>query len=459
MSINWAAVWEKINKQWPATAKHHVAKTQKHVLVVPAYNEDLPTIRKMLGSVQDDGVRTILIVNESPDSSETGVKQNKLLVDQLAGDSLVKDGRLSVFHYKIPGTCGVGGARFVGCAFARHLQELREVELPLLHNTDSDSCLPAGFFEQTASACKPDTSVVFHSLGHHADDPKQDLESASLVRSMLLLCQLALSSMRSPWAFLTTGCGLSIPAWAYDGIGGWPRITVAEDIYFEGNLAKMGRVQRMPHLRVMTSTRGTSRGLPWPGPGASEEGAGHGAMIGAVDRGLRQLADDPAAEVDIVATSPNGWNAMRVVYDMIWGYLDGTYQGDQLEAAASSIKKLGIDPEVIPPEIVDLVICTSMGPLSYSIGQPGPERAVRFFNVFDQERQQRMIDSFYPYIERCEVTKCVNESPWGITHDGSWHNTALKLAKLEELHCSSDIGLAPLLPDDYVAPSEPEESK
>ena len=436
--------WDAISRDLEANgfrvkALRSSSKRTKHVLVVPAFDEAYADVKRLLDSAfgADDGVRVVLVVNESRASSTDARQRNAELVDLLRDYA----GELTLLHVELHPYVGVGGARRAGCYIARSLQEAHEVESTLVHNTDADSLLPPRFFSDTAVALKRDTAAVLHSLGHFPGGDLACYEAACVQRSLLMLAILNLSAMRSPWAFTMTGCGVSIPAWAYDASGGWPAVSVAEDIYLAGYLAKAGRIQRMPHLRVLTSSRDDSKGLPWPGD--CPEGAGHGAMVGAIKRGLAHNRAVPEGDTpfELVGVSPAHWAAMGVVYDLIWGYLDGRYVGDQRECAAKAIAARGLD---FDPKHIDDAITNVVGPLSAMVGPPSPNRAVKFFGIFDQELQQKTQDGLDAFLERVDIERCVNESPWGVKHTGDWVATAASLAALEEQHCTADVGIGSL---------------
>lgn len=449
MRLDEPSVRAMVDSSWlhMLTAHDHGAERCRHVLVVPAYMEDPGTLDALLGSITDQSVHVIVVVNEPPFISADVLDRNGKLTHHLAEcPTDTRIARITVIRVLVDAARGVGGARMIGCDIARRLQDDDEIESLWIHQTDADSMLPAGFFEQTEAVFTPHSALAVHGIKHHGGTPEA-LQAASVLRASFHLSVLYQQRARSPWAILSTGCGLSASAGAYDLAREWLPYSLAEDVWFGTLLGRAGTVHRMPRLRVSTQCRTESRCLSRPGE--TMDASGHSECI----LRARDRMAQPRTGSGFKMSPRVVWDSLAVAIRAMSEIAVGTCLEDGLRGAVDAATRTlglgGAAPYEFREAVFDAIRATA-GPIEFiEFEGSRAERYMALWRMFTRELQREFMlylsQRYYPHEDFVGV---IDESPFGVVHDGDWLQTAEHLAQIEAELCSTDVGIT-------MVPEEP----
>lgn len=398
----------------------------KHVVVIPAYREQPEEVADMLASIKDDGVLVLFVINDNHLSPRAGYNENMALFDALAEHELVAKGQMVVLHGMVNAMVGVGGARHVGAEIARAFQREGVVESQWIHASDSDSLFYPSYFEEAEALWKPDSALCVHQLGHYGgDEPSR--QAAAVINSCLMLTLLNLQKANTPYAMTASGVGVAISAKAHDSVGGWPKMSMAEDMWIIKRAGKYGRIHRVLDKRILTSCRPESRAIARPGE--DEDTAGHGDAI------AQCAAVMAKNDGKVLTISLEAWAAFQSIYEVINGFIDKSLACDFETAFIQSAEKHGVQEKNI---IFVLEAVRDVVPLA--LLQNASSRNNFYFN-FDMKAQQDLSDHLCLNIPHAMADTCVNDSEWGVKHEGDWVETEKKLHEVVLQKCFGDVGL------------------
>ena len=147
----------------------------KHILVIPAYQENLQDVERVYANLSD--LTVVLVVNSH---SQADQQTAKLLQDiKTAWQFESGSGRLSWFTSRtsvpvlvvdrlsqpIDENQGVGLARKIGSDIALSLISTGHIEDSFIHSTDADAVLPRDYFDESQSTS--DTAFQIYPLSIH----------------------------------------------------------------------------------------------------------------------------------------------------------------------------------------------------------------------------------------------------------------------------------------------------
>jgi len=286
---------------------HQLSRTYPAVVVVPAYDEPLDCLERLLG-MKNWAVLAIVVVNAAVDCDRSAITRTQTLLDHLrpGNESIAlvpwsaettllvvdccSEGR------QLPKQQGVGLARKIGADLALACITAGVVAAPWICCTDADVVLPEDYFDDYFDDCdripnsspspmKPgpaavaetavrepegnerkkgneDVAVVLYPFSHHP------LHNNILCYEIFLRYYvIQLAAAGSPYAFQTIGSLFKIHASHYAAVRGFPKRKAAEDFYMLNKLAKTGKVMRLSAPTLLLSSR-ISKRVPF-GTGAA----------------------------------------------------------------------------------------------------------------------------------------------------------------------------------------------
>jgi hypothetical protein len=253
------------------------------VVVIPAYGEDdvLDRAISSIPNLTQGSTLAIVVINEREDSpasvtainTATSARLRTRYCEhrQLNRDTLLCQtpfGALALLHVILPHDQGVGLARKHGADLALGAWAADMIDSSWIHCTDADVQLPNDYF----CAPHPSAAVALHRFRHEACD----LITQTYARSYdlwLRLHVLGLQWAGSPYGFHTIGSTITVNAYSYAAVRGFPRRTAAEDFYFLNKLAKIAPVVTAASAPIRIAARISDR-VPF----------GTGAAIGLAQR-------------------------------------------------------------------------------------------------------------------------------------------------------------------------------
>ncbi|NET52445.1 MAG: glycosyltransferase family 2 protein, partial [Merismopedia sp. SIO2A8] len=245
----------------------------QHVLVIPAYDETVGCIERVLPS-DIRHTLVIVVVNAAVDCDRSSIERTQQLLHSLTttndlftliahttGTTLLvvdccTEGR------QLPIKQGVGLARKIGGDIALAYIDQGAIATDWIHYTDADVVLPQDFFAcvdtlqqtQQDEPSNTDPAVILYPFQHHPPHDHILLYELSLRYYVTQLAQA-----RSPYAFHTIGSLMSINALHYAKVRGFPKRKAAEDFYMLNKLAKTGSVVRLLQPVVTLDSRCSHR--------------------------------------------------------------------------------------------------------------------------------------------------------------------------------------------------------
>jgi hypothetical protein len=218
------------------------------VVVIPAYGEDdvLDRAISSIPNLTQGSTLAIVVINEREDSpasvtainTATSARLRTRYCEhrQLNRDTLLCQtpfGALALLHVILPHDQGVGLARKHGADLALGAWAADMIDSSWIHCTDADVQLPNDYF------CAPHPSAA----------------------------------VALPYGFHTIGSTITVNAYSYAAVRGFPRRTAAEDFYFLNKLAKIAPVVTAASAPIRIAARISDR-VPF----------GTGAAIGLAQR-------------------------------------------------------------------------------------------------------------------------------------------------------------------------------
>ena len=235
----------------------------KHILVIPAYQENLQDVERVYANLSD--LTVVLVVNSH---SQADQQTAKLLQDiKTAWQFESGSGRLSWFTSRtsvpvlvvdrlsqpIDENQGVGLARKIGSDIALSLISTGHIEDSFIHSTDADAVLPRDYFDESQSTS--DTAFQIYPFEHPCN---QDV-SAALYQFSLLWYPLGLAYADSIYSFPSIGSTIAFDADAYSKVRGYPRRPAGEDFYLLNKLRKLGPYSYANSQPIELSSRRSER--------------------------------------------------------------------------------------------------------------------------------------------------------------------------------------------------------
>lgn len=245
----------------------------KHVIVIPAYNENPDFLVRMRDlATQNAGTLLILIINQ-PDCDIHNPANTALhnrarlsgapiwtstqlrLLDWGNDSALLLVDRFTAARC-IPRKQGVGLARKIGCDLAVALWRQGSLTASFIHNTDADASLPSDYLRQTRDM--QGVSAALYPFRHWAAD--DDLGRATkLYEKSLHYYVDGLKWAGSPYSFHTVGSCIAISLRHYCLVRGFPKRAGGEDFYLLNKLAKLAPVKSTSGSVIELQARESSR--------------------------------------------------------------------------------------------------------------------------------------------------------------------------------------------------------
>ena len=235
-----------------------MARTYRHVLCIPAYDETQDFLQRVLPCGTADVL--VVVVANVPDqvgSGEMGFARTRGLLDLAGGFDRARNVDVEVVdrvNTPVPRRAGVGLARKIGADIAlRYIVENR-IEVPVIYTTDADVALPRGYFEAAGGQAAGWVYPFIHSSSD------EDLARRALMYELSLRYYVnRLEYAGSPYAFHTVGSCLAVDAVSYAKVRGFPRRNAAEDFYLLNKLAKVGWIRRLKAPVIKIEARLSTR--------------------------------------------------------------------------------------------------------------------------------------------------------------------------------------------------------
>ncbi|MEW6982835.1 hypothetical protein AAD001_09315 [Colwelliaceae bacterium 6471] len=256
----------------------------EHVLVIPAYKEDLSFIKRYFeSSLARLNVLIILVINQ-PETDENKQPQVQLHRNVLAlGTKVWQQDNLSLlaikqsntqillvdrFTFAIPVKQGVGLARKVGCDLAASLINQNLVQSPWIHSSDADTQLPDDYFNAPQHVEKNAVAGCYNFI-HQSNDAVIDSANQQYEHALRYYVN-GLRYAGSHYAFFTIGSILTFNVIAYAKVRGFPKRSAGEDFYLLNKLAKLGQVAFFEKTTLVIEARTSDRVPFGTGPAVSK---------------------------------------------------------------------------------------------------------------------------------------------------------------------------------------------
>jgi hypothetical protein len=269
-------------------------KTFQHVVVVPAYNEDVGLIARLQHLADPhSGTLIILVINQPDNDTDihssiallnaarqsahscrtltSGASSCRTLADHAFLDwesahlnllewrnnsALLTVDRFSSAALRIPRQQGVGLARKIGCDLAVALRERNVLTADFIHNTDADATPPPDYLQQTRNM--HGVSAALYPFRHRTAGDTVG-EATQLYETSLRYYVNGLQWAGSPYAFHTIGSCIAISLYHYCLARGFPKRAGGEDFYLLNKLAKLAPVTSTAGSPVQLQARRSSR--------------------------------------------------------------------------------------------------------------------------------------------------------------------------------------------------------
>ena len=233
-------------------------RTYRHVLSIPAFDEDGDFLQRVLPPGAADLL--VIVVANVPDDvrrADATFARTRELLDLEGGLDRARNVDIAIVdrvNTPVPRRAGVGLARKIGADIALRLIVERRIELPVIFSTDADAALPPGYFEAAKGQAAGWVYPFFHASGD------EDLAFRGLMYELSLRYYVnRLEYAGSPYAFHTVGSCLGIDATSYAKVRGFPRRNAAEDFYLLNKLAKVGWIRRLRAPIIEIEARASTR--------------------------------------------------------------------------------------------------------------------------------------------------------------------------------------------------------
>jgi hypothetical protein len=301
-------------------------------LVVPAFQEILADIDAVTAAI-DQSFLLILVVNAPVNdtatvnllaeaSSRGQVKRRSGNLEYVVhkGQHVVLVDRCSPDHL-VPHRQGVGLSRKIGADIACALMSAGHLAPGLIHMSDADAQLPAGYFDPgtESSTC----AAMIYPFEHETEDDAAR-EAALLYEIALLYYVAGLKHARSSWAWPTIGSTLAVDAMHYAMVRGFPKRNAAEDFYLLNKLAKTGDITQLPGPVISIRARPSTRVPFGTGPAIREISA----------------LDDPLTEYRYY--HPEIFTHLSALLELLDAAWEGFEPGELPEPAEKAIEQMGL---------------------------------------------------------------------------------------------------------------------
>lgn len=407
----------------------------RHVLVVPCYREAPSTLSPLIDSIEED-VLVVLVINEPFGADAEASESNSVLMDACgsgAGSLCARAaaGKLLALRCRQPKTGGAGAARRLGCQAAMDMMDAGGIGSKWIHHTDADCVLPKGYFAGTEASAHPKSLACLHPFGRDRRDATDSQYAAACAfESAIHLAQLWAVEIGSPYGVTHGGYGISVTRAAYEGIGGWSPTAYAEDTDLINRLL-IGRVSKAVDHPVRVSCRTESRNFVAGGCPLE----GHGAQI-------CRIQDRLIAGGGIKSAAPQAWRTLGLVYALIRSWYSGAVEWDapiytSLEGIRGRTPKLRMGCAGAAESAVRECL-----PEPKFVRQSGMSMYNYWRTFLSVHNEQAILVCIQEVVDNLPLADAIKYSPFGVSHDGDWAETADRLASTEREMCALDAGLA-----------------
>lgn len=419
-------------------------------IVVPAYDESTSDVMRLLRSI-DQQALVVCVVNRNEKSAAHAQASNRRLMNDLkAAYSLVQGhDSLSLLRGSglpkmllinrsderlISSIGGVGEARNLGASVLCELMDLDHVQSEWIHQTDADSTLPADYFTKAEERYEPQRSALC-MRGVRCDAFGQSPEFTDTTKKCEISGRLYFFGWQlagSPWALLPTGCGIAVSRWAYRRVGGIQHYVSTEDWHLISSAARVGIAHRIyGEGRVQIESRPVSR-----------PASGHGSALSEItangQQGLRP-----------VITSASVWQHITAIYGAINACILTPSKVSSEQWALDAGRDFAVSrypKAVIDTKVVSDITNRFVGPIEFLKTMRGsaPEKYVSLHCLFDMRRCMIMKEAVKVLVGSSSMEDALEQNPLGnlskMARSASIEDIQQECYKLEEIHCSSDMG-------------------
>lgn len=267
------ALWERLGDSATFVSLHGT-----HVLVVPAYAEEVSFLDGLLGAAAGG---LLVIVLNSPEGARPEVLQvNDALRRELEarfGRAQPLEQRLGMYASRSCGQRvllvdatelpqaiftrqGVGLARKLGNDVAVALWARGRLRSPWLHQADADVTLPADLAQRAHRFThQPDSGALVYPF-RHIPSGHQDVGLATFqVEAKLRYHVLGLRWARSPYAWHSIGSCIAVRADQYAAVHGMPKRAAGEDYHLLSKVQKTSGVVSLLGAPIEIRARASQR--------------------------------------------------------------------------------------------------------------------------------------------------------------------------------------------------------
>lgn len=262
-----------IIKQWPLQGSI-ITNTPSCIVIIPSLAEHsclFPTLSALSESIKSPQIQpqVIVVVNNRRTVTVEERTDNTHTLDALKK----YDERPAKFRFhltwvdasssgnELPDKEGVGLARRIGADHGvQLLADPENTELPIVH-LDADSPPAPGYLDALHHFYTSSLRWGGYTSYEHPIVDTDSAEGSAMItyENYMRYHELALRYAKSPYAYPALGSIMSSTARAYVSAGGMNRRCAGEDFYFMQQLAKTGKLERIPNALVYPSSRSSYR--------------------------------------------------------------------------------------------------------------------------------------------------------------------------------------------------------
>ncbi|MGH1439679.1 MAG: hypothetical protein ACRBBR_06185 [Cellvibrionaceae bacterium] len=262
----------------------------KHVLVIPAYDENIEFLEKLNKSVLSQNALLIILVINQPDNiAPTQINQQLWQNSSKMGDIISKGENYHFSQWpntqsclvavncfslekRLPPKQGVGLARKIGCDIAIALIESQDICSQWIHTTDADTQLPDDYFTRSPKDSR--YSAAIYPFKHHSTLKHQSsneiLEATLLYEASLQYYVDGLTYAKSIYAHHSLGSCITVNAIYYAQARGFPKRAGGEDFYLLNKLKKLADIKQLDGTPLLISARASNRAPFGTGPAVNK---------------------------------------------------------------------------------------------------------------------------------------------------------------------------------------------
>jgi hypothetical protein len=245
----------------------------KHVVVIPAYKENIHFVKRFLASpLVGYQVLFVCVINQPEHDKHKNAQQDLwqqccdlgTVTWQNFNINLVEfDSHNSAlllvdrFNHAIDSKQGVGLARKIGADLSLRLIQQDIISSRWIHSSDADVTLPSDYFDPLTLLPQTHKAACFNFYHYCKNDA---IYQASRLYELALHYYVAgLRYAKSNYAFYTIGSILAFDAEAYASVRGFPKRSAGEDFYLLNKLAKLGKVAFVEQTQLKITARTSDR--------------------------------------------------------------------------------------------------------------------------------------------------------------------------------------------------------